>query len=67
MTNGHERRSDSLERARIRTIYGNGLLIVFLVVFNTVSHANIDAGVLATLIGGEVTLFGIGVVKAVTR
>lgn len=47
--------------------YGNGLLIVFVVVWNTVSHVPFDLGVLATLVGLEAALLALspGVVKIV--
>lgn len=51
---------DSLDRARVRTIYGNGLLIFFLVAFSTLTRASLDPATLVTLIAFELALFGIG-------
>lgn len=50
----------ALDRARVRTIYGTGLLIVFLVVWATVTRVSIDPATFLTLIAFELSLFGIG-------
>ena len=52
----------SLERARVRAIYANAALIGILVLYNLFLHGTVDLGVLATLVGAELSLFGLGAV-----
>lgn len=55
---------DPLERARIRAIYAVLVLIVMLTVASLIPQlqVHIDLGVFATLMGGLVSLLGLGAV-----
>ncbi len=53
---------ESLERARVRAIYAVLGLIVVLAIGSSFDVADLDLGVFATLMGGLVSLLGLGAV-----
>lgn len=53
---------DSLDRARIRAIYAVLAVIVLLALGGAFNVAHLDLGIFATLMGGLVSLLGLGAV-----